>query len=311
MMVKSTEGTTIVTTINVSKERELEFFDWKSKFNACITAFPGLISLEILSPVKTEKPIWTLIQRFSTENTSSEWLHSQVHQSLLEELKQLLGPNALQEIESGFSSTENGVTEVFVIQVSPDKEEAFRTWIAKMNQAEATFPGFRGMYVQAPSHAQGRNWLTFLHFDTTENLDRWLSSDIRKSILQESESLIASLESHRVISPYIGWFANMEKGPLPSINKPTMLILLVLFPIVMLEIKFLPWITGGLNSALATFIANSISVSLISWPFLPLAIFCLNWWLAPTRNVARINILGTLLVFGLYLLEIAIFWNLL
>ncbi len=311
-MLKSSEGKTIVTTVLVRKDRALEFFDWKSKLNACITSFPGLISLEILSPTKDEKPIWTLIQRFSTENNSSGWLQSQEHQSLYDDLSQLLGPDAFQEVVSGFSDSQNAVTEVFVTQVSPDKEEAFRAWIAKMHQAEATFPGFRGMYVQSPTQEQGRNWLTFLHFDTAENLDRWLSSPERQSILQESESMIASLESHRVISPYVGWFASLQKeGPLPSVWKQTMLVLLVLFPIVMLELKFLPFLISQFNSSFATFIGNAISVTLIAWPLMPIAIWCLGWWLTPTRNIARVNLLGTLLMIGLYLLEIALFWKLL
>jgi antibiotic biosynthesis monooxygenase (ABM) superfamily enzyme len=29
------------------------------------------------------------------------------------------------------------------------------------------------------------NWVTTLHFDNFENLDKWLSSDIRKTIMEE------------------------------------------------------------------------------------------------------------------------------
>lgn len=193
-------------------------------------------------------------------------------------------------------------TEVFVTQVDPEKEEAFRAWIAKIHQAEATFPGFRGMYVQSP--VQGRNWITFLHFDTEENLERWLHSQERQKILLESQPLIVSLESHR-ISPYGGWFTSIEK---PSVWKQTMLVLLVLFPIVMLELKFLTPLTKGLNPSIATFIGNAISVALIAWPLMPLAISCLKWWLAPKID-RRTNIFGAGIIVAVYLLEIALFWN--
>jgi antibiotic biosynthesis monooxygenase (ABM) superfamily enzyme len=203
------------------------------------------------------------------------------------------------------------VTEVFVTQVSPDKEEAFRNWMAKMHHIETQFPGFRGMYVQPPAPGQGGNWLTFLHFNTAEDLDRWLSSEARKKVLLESKSVISSLDSHRVVSPYIGWFSSVEsKGQRPGVWKETMLVLLVLFPIVMLELKFLPLLTGGLNLSTATFIGNAISVTLIAWPMMPLAIWLLNWWLLPKEGGnSLITFLGILVVIGLYLLEIALFWT--
>ncbi len=288
---------TLVTTVSIPSSRAKEFVDWQSKLNACITSFPGFISLEILSPHKGDS--WTLIQRFS----SSGWIESQTHLKLIEELAELVGPENIHERET--SDWQNGVTELFVTQVSPDREEAFCAWVAKMHQVEATFPGFRGVYVQSPTQVRGRHWLTFLHFDTPENLDRWLASPERQRVLEESFPLIASLESHRVISPYAGWFASMGKA-LPSVWKQTMLVLLVLFPIVMLELKFLSLLTSSLNPSLATFIGNALSVLLIAWPLMPIAIWFLKGWLSD--NSLRGNIKGVLLVSALYLLEIAVFW---
>ncbi len=312
-MLTSPEGQTIVMTVRVRNECMTEFVDWQTKLNACISTFPGFISLEILSSIKDTQPVWMIVQRFSNAESSLGWRESKEHKQLIEELGKLLGSNAIQEVESSISDLQNGVTEVFVTQVSPDKEEAFRQWIAKIHQAEAKFPGFRGMYVQSPTQEQGRNWLTFLHFDNAENLDRWLCSSERQKVLIESKSLISSLESHRVISPYAGWFASIEKdGQLPSVWKQTMVVLLVLFPIVMLELKFLPLLTGNFNPAVATFIGNALSVTLIAWPMMPIAIGLLNWWLSPKKdNIQRTNIFGTCIVIGLYFLEIAIFWNLL
>lgn len=90
-----------------------------------------------------------------------------------------------------------------------------------------------------------------------------------------------------------------------------MLVLLILFPIVMLEIKFLNPHLASLNRAFATFIGNAISVMLITWPMLPIVIPLLRWWLNPRGEGKGIKTLGgVFLLIGLYLAEIILFWNL-
>lgn len=200
-----------------------------------------------------------------------------------------------------------GVTEVFLTRVSQEKEGAYREWLGKIHRIEASFPGFRGVYVQAPKSKE-EEWITLLHFDTPEHLDRWLASSERQEVLKALKPLVTSLKSHRLASPYAGWFLPaIKKGETPSAWKQTMIVLLVLFPLVMLELKFLSPLTSSLNFSLATFIGNALSVTLIAWPLMPIALFFLNWWLASEKGLT--NQLGILLLIGLYLLEIAIFWN--
>jgi hypothetical protein len=296
----------------IKPEAKSAFVEWQGKINSAIAGFPGFISLEILSPVGSGQNFWVLVQRFLNEANANNWKNSDIHHELLQELKGYLVDNTIIETPSGEATLHNGVTEVFVTKVAPEKEADFRQWLAKIHQAEANFPGFRGVYVQSPIKGQSDNWITFLQFDTPENLDGWLSSDERQSVLKESKSLIANIESHRVISPYAGWFASIakEEGEIPPAWKQTMLVLLVLFPIVMMEFRYLNPHLHSLNVSLGTFIGNSISVALITWPMMPIAIYSLGWWLLPKKNNRlAINISGTLLVFLLYLIEIYIFWS--
>jgi uncharacterized protein len=312
-MRPSSETITIVRmNVRIRPKAIDEFIDWQGKLYAIIARFEGFVNLEILSPTKKAKPDWVLVQRFDHPKNFSAWRESQEWHELLEELKKLIidKPDAIKEVESEVCHEDGHVTEVFVTQVNADMENAYREWIARIHQVEAKFPGFRGVYVQAPRQGKGKNWITLLQFDTPSNLDRWLSSPEREEVLRESEPLIASLENHRVISPYAGWFASIAKnGELPAVWKQTMIVLLVLFPIVMLELKFLPFITGNLNLSLATFIGNAISVSLIAWPMMPIAIWFLGWWLSPKKSSPRLAILGMFVLLGLYLIEIFVFWT--
>jgi antibiotic biosynthesis monooxygenase (ABM) superfamily enzyme len=84
-----------------------------------------------------------------------------------------------------------------------------------------------------------------------------------------------------------------------------MLVLLVLFPIVMIELRFLGPLTSGLRPALGTFIGNATSVALLTWPLMPLTIRGLNWWLLAAEERARwINPIGAVLLAVAYIAEI-------
>lgn len=287
-----------------------EFVSWQTKFHTTVTAALGFVSLEIFL---SEYPShWRVLQRFVSEESLKDWLESDPYQQLLKELKAFLI-----EKEDHLSLTQehgdlqpHGVTEVFIAEVNLQQEKAYQDWMAKIHQAEAKFPGFKGVYIQPLGECQDkRKWMTFLHFDSAEHLDGWIASSERQMLLRESAEFVHSLEGHRLASPFAGWFASFQdKGVLPAAWKQTLIVLLVLFPIVMLEFKYLSPLTQPLNLSLATFIGNALSVALIAWPLTPLAGRLLGWWLIPNQK-RWTSILGTLLVLTLYILEVLLFWH--
>lgn len=296
-------GSILTTRVRIKPHFKTSFVKWQARLHEAIASFPGFSSLEI-SIDKKDPSTWSIIQRFQDQNCAMQWQKSETRELLLNEIRNiLLNVNDLQD---HIHSDHQGVMEVFVTQINQENEKNYREWLAKIHQAEAAFPGFQRVYVQAPKN--GMNWISFLQFDRQENLDRWLTSKEREELLNEGKQFISSMESHRVISPFAGWFpVKGQKGP--PLWKQTMLILLILFPIVMLEFKFLSPIIRGLNISLGTFIGNAISVSLISWPLMPITLFFLGWWMLPKNKLY--TLLGTLLILVLYLIEIIIFWNLL
>jgi uncharacterized protein len=301
----------VIFTISVSPRSGYEdiFLEWKKRLNSMVASFSGFISIEISISV-TNSSEWVITQRFRDKGCLSKWQGSVEHQTLMNELNDIAKRETIKRILSNTNQTENGVTEVIVTRVNPGKETEFSEWMANVHQMEAKFPGFRGAYVQSPASGQGENWITLLQFDTNVNLDRWLSSSERKNVLKGSEALVDSLEQHRVISPYAGWFGSIAKnGEVPATWKQGMIVLLVLFPIVVLEVKFLMPYIGGLGLSLSTFIGNAISVSLVTWMMMPLAIKGLGWWLSPVNgNSHTNNCLGTLVVVLLYAVEVFTFW---
>ncbi len=300
------DAITTITKIRLGEPVRPGFSDWQADFHSEIVKFKGFVSLEIIAPKDPESLEWTIIQEFDNQVHYDAWLDSNAHKKLDECLKtQFLNSGHL--IESKGSQKTWGVTEIFVTKVSPNKTNDYRSWIGKIHKAEANFPGFRGLLVKSPTPGQGEHWITLLHFDSQNNLDKWLNSKERQSVLKEARPLIKSLESHRIISPFAGWFATASvDGMAPPVWKQTCLILLVLFPIVMLEMIFLWPLTRSLNPSVGTFIGNAISVTLVSWPMMPIAIYFLRWWISPLASM-RATIKGTAVVMCMYLIEIILF----
>lgn len=301
-MPATSELSLFTTEVKVKPDALKEFALWQARFNEKISSQKGFVSLEILN----QDAGWFFVQRFDSEEDLQSWKASQNYKQLLKDLQPYLKEDVLEK--SGKTEDLREVTEVFITEVNPDKIHSFKSWTGKIHQLESLFPGFKGVYVQSPQESGNKNWITLLRFDNEKNLNLWLESKERKEILKDSESFVKSLEKHTIVSPYSGWFSSLiDQGAKISPWKQAMLVLLVLFPIVILELKFLNPLLKNLNPSLSTFIGNSLSVALITWPCMPIALKALGWWL--THPSKWVHYLGGGLVIGLYLLEIALFWN--
>jgi uncharacterized protein len=225
-------------------------------------------------------------------------------------VQSLLAEKSSIEIEVRESEPDGGVVEVIVTKVKAGKEAAYREWETKIQQAQSKFPGYCGSYVQPPLAGE-LGWTTLMRFDTTEHLDTWLKSPERAALLGEAEPLIDYAHLQRMETSFPGWFPTDPKtGQGPPNWKAAMLVLLGLFPIVMLESLFLSPRLASLNFSLALFIGNTISVALTTWLTMPVFIKALDWWLFPKPDAPKsVHWKGTLLIFALYALSVAIFWK--
>ena len=156
-------------------------------------------------------------------------------------------------------------------------------------------------------------WVTLLRFDTPESLERWFASSERKALLESGQQFVDSFQVRKDVGSFPGWFpidANTGSGP-PN-WKTFLLVLLGLYPIVTLEIRFLMPALAQLPTAPANLIGNAISVALTTWATMPLFINLFRGWLFPTgKQSAGDNAKWLLLIAALFGLELALMWNLL
>jgi antibiotic biosynthesis monooxygenase (ABM) superfamily enzyme len=287
---------------------ENEFAAWQAKALTRAAEFKGFLNSEITPSGDTSS--WAVMLRFANTVHLEAWRQSETWRHLLEEVQSLLAEKSSIEIEVRESEPDGGVVEVIVTKVKAGKEGAYREWETKIQQAQSKFPGYCGSYVQPPLAGE-LGWTTLMRFDTAEHLDTWLKSPERAALLGEAEPLIDYAHLQRMETSFPGWFPTDPKtGQGPPNWKAAMLVLLGLFPIVMLESLFLSPRLASLNFSLALFIGNTISVALTTWLTMPVFIKALDWWLFPKPDAPKsVHWKGTLLIFALYALSVAIFWK--
>lgn len=300
----------LVTKMRLRPGIEASFSSWHARMSTAPASVAGFVGAEVNAPAPGESE-WRVVQRFRNVSDLRAWRASEPYEHLLREAHDLADGDdgrGLQEDEITGSATDGAVTEVVTTYVKPGKDREYQAWAEKIHQAEAQFPGYRGGYLQPPASERQHYWTTLVRFATPEQLDVWLNSGVRRELLRQHDELVQSWEHHRLPGSFSGWFpADAASNESPKSWKQSMLVILMLFPIVMLEIRFLSPLLKGVSTSPATFIGNVISVFLLAWPFMPMAIALMKWWLFPRQENSRLtNALGLALLIGLYAVEIAV-----
>jgi uncharacterized protein len=299
---------TLLAKFQLRRDAENQFAAWQARTLTQAAGFAGFMNSEITP--SGDALSWAVMLRFANTQHLDTWRKSDTWRRLLEDAQPLLAEKSSIDVEVQESGPDGGVVEVIITQVKTGKEAAYREWETKIQQAQSKFEGYRGSYVQPPVTGE-LGWTTLMRFDTAEQLDAWLKSPERAALVKEAEPLVEYAHLQRMGTSFPGWFPTDPKtGQGPPNWKAAMLVLLGLFPIVMLESLFLSPRLASLNFSLALFIGNTISVALTTWLTMPLFIKALNWWLLPEADAPKsVHWKGTLLIFLLYALSVAIFWK--
>jgi antibiotic biosynthesis monooxygenase (ABM) superfamily enzyme len=303
----------LIATAKVRSGMDAEFTAWKAHHDLVIGKIPGFVSSDIIPPTRPDSNEWTIILNFRSNEDLVVWQKSKERAEIMAEGVPLFEGGDFREVvqigESG-ERPDSNVTEVIFSKIKPGKEDTYREWAARMQSAQAKYPGYKGTFLQPPDEKEGF-WTTIMRFDSGSHLEGWMNAPERKEMLRESKAFIEHEQLTRLATSFPGWFPTDPKtGKGPPNWKAGMLVLLGLFPIVMLESLFLSPRLASLNFSLALFIGNTISVALTTYLTMPLFIKTLKWWLLPEPDAPKnVHWKGTLLVFALYALSVAIFWK--
>jgi antibiotic biosynthesis monooxygenase (ABM) superfamily enzyme len=303
----------LIATAKLRPGKEDAFATWEAHHDTIIAKFPGYVSSDIIPPTRPGSNEWTIILNFRSNEDLVVWQKSKERAEIIAEGVPLFeGGNFGEVVQIGESGErpDTNVTEVIFSKIKPGKEDTYREWAARMQSAQAKYPGYKGTFLQPPDE-KGGFWTTIMRFDSASHLEGWMNAPERKEMLSESKAFIEHEQLTRLATSFPGWFpTDPITGQGPPKYKAGMLVLLGLFPIVMLEARFLNPRLASLNSSLAMFIGNVLSVAATTYLTMPLFIKALKWWLLPEPDAPKsVHWKGTLLVFALYALSVAIFWK--
>ena len=93
-------------------------------------------------------------------------------------------------------SDSNGTTPVTTViarAVRKGSEADYERWLTGISKAAANFPGNQGTTIIRPGHGRDE-YVTVLHFDSADNMQRWLGSPDRGQWLEKLEAICVDRE---------------------------------------------------------------------------------------------------------------------
>lgn len=304
-----------LTKLSVNRGDVGAHINWLARLMMVGVGSGTVLSAEIIPSSSPDENVWTLVQRFHEQKLIEDWHENADRLKLMEEVASKIESNeiTLTDTVSSTYGTVGSVAVAIVTHVKSGLESTYLEFEKQFQSAQAKRRGYRGVYLQPPTKKTPGVWTTLIRFDSPDALDEWFVSDERKKLLALSDEVVSSTDYQTVAGSFPGWFPAQETGGKGPPNwKTAMLVLLGLYPIVMLEIRFLNPAMHELNPAVANFIGNSISVALTTWVTMPLAIKAFTPWLFPKKDTpAWVGPASFALVVVIFALEIALLWRLL
>ena len=238
----SDDTATLLLCARVRPGSEADFAQWQVRWQTAVLASAGALSVEFWPPAPPDQLEAVALARFTSVDALRKWRRGDRNRELVDEVAPLVEGGVVMQLVGQAAveySVKHGVTMIMVTDIKPGKEAAYRAWADRIQKVQAKFPGYVGSFVQPPQ-ANETGWTTVLRFDSKANLEGWLKSDARAAMVKESEDLVQGFHAQRVDTSFPGWVANdPATGKPPNMWKTACLILLTLFPVVMLELRFL------------------------------------------------------------------------
>lgn len=285
-----------------------EFSAWQRHLNEAVARFPGFVSTEVIDPSSSGEDDFVIVYRFESAARLKSWLESSERAEHLARRPEGVTGAETTHIVLGDSEGEGShpVTAVITVRVRAGSESRYREWQEKMTELMAQQRGHLGTTVQEPITGMQDEWVIMTRFDSDKHLLEWLQSKTRARMLDQVAPFVETSSIRRTRVSFDGWFQFKAGERPPRAWQQSALVLLVLFPVVMLEIIFLYPFLKWLRISAETFLLNAISVALTGFVLIPLAVRVFGWWIRP--DVSRVRLwIGSLVILSLYAVSVLVF----
>jgi antibiotic biosynthesis monooxygenase (ABM) superfamily enzyme len=305
----------IVTQTGVRAESAETFARWQGETSTIIASFPGFIEQRLMPPSPPLQMDWVILQRFETLEQAQRWLGSSERATRLEGVASMVvGRDDVHIVRDDTEGMKPApVSAVISTRVRPGKEAEYVAWERKIATAQSKARGLQGYRFEPPLPGVQQDFVAILRFDSETNLRAWLNSPERRNLLDEAAPFTEEFHARMARTGFEQWFRDESGAPLKAaVWKMDMVVLLLLYPIVFLfgVSVHTPLFMNALKLpfAVALFLGNVVSVAMTGY-LVPLVAGWLGWWLQPSRNVVRTNLLGAGLIVAVYAACVVVFWK--
>lgn len=195
-------------------------------------------------------------------------------------------------------------------KIAPEKSQAFLDWQKLMTEASSKFQGYERTEVFPPAEGLHDEWITMVRFDCKENLDNWVSSEIRASLNAKFNEDFGEFKMRRIGEGFDMWFQPAQVVKIPS-WKMAMTILVALYPTLLFLQALITFPLFSDFPHVWKMLASIIlSVSAMQWVVVPFTVKNLKWWHYPQGDAAsrkQTNMKGVLVIVGILVLTGFIF----
>ncbi|MEY9290549.1 antibiotic biosynthesis monooxygenase (ABM) superfamily enzyme [Bradyrhizobium ottawaense] len=230
----------------IADEGFAAFARWNGEVGEALKAWPGFLGQEVVPPQPPAHVDWVTILRFASPAAARAWLQSELRAKLIAEVQRFfVGSEDVHILPDTGVQRDSAVSAVISFKVLDGLEDAFLKWQQRIQAAEAEFKGFLRHKIERPIPGLRDEWIVILSFDSDANLNAWLGSPVRQTLLKEGERFNAGMNVKRASYGFNFWFpagktGAPEQGP-AMIWKSNLIVLLVLYPVV--------YLSGALSSA--------------------------------------------------------------
>lgn len=194
-------------------------------------------------------------------------------------------------------------------RVDVGKEAEFLAAHTALTDAARRFSGYEGTSVFPPGPTG--EWRSLIRFRTEPQLSDWLQSPERAAVLPPVRSSL--VRDFAVFAQTTPWGTTVRRVNGTTAVTPgwktAMLLLMVLYPMVMLQSRFVAPVIGGLGAEpwLAVWLGQVLSVALMQWWVMPTVSSWCRRWLDPVDGAGlRVSLRGAAIAVTVY----AVSWTL-
>ena len=182
---------------------------------------------------------------------------------------------------------DESVTVVFTHTVKPGCEAAYEQWVKGISKAAAGFEGYAGISVLRPNLKERAEHVSILRFNCYDNLEAWMTSEVRQRWLEQVSALTTHLPTHtQILTGLETWFVlpgQPMKTPPPR-YKMAILTWVSVYGLLMLLGFTLAPLLSALPAFVRTLIISVIMVVLITYAVMPQLTKMTAKWLYKSKD---------------------------